>query len=225
MPQQINLCTPILLPQKQPFAANTMVMALAAFLVLGGGLCAYWVLSLNSSSQSLQTNLNSLDKDRESLVTAMKSQQANTGAKAGDLNQDVELLQAQLVQRERLLTEMRRGLLLEGQGHAARLRLVAETIPSQVWVTELVADENQMEVRGYTLVPSALNDWVARLAVNPVLEGQTLSAIKVERVNTPAPTTDTPGVSASGGNAMPAWSFTLISARTNAPVMVPRGKS
>ena len=217
MPQQINLCTPMLLPQKRPFAANTMVMALAAFLIVGGGLCAYWVSSLNSSSQSLQTNLNSLNRDRESLVAVIKSQQAVTGGKV-DPNQEVEQLQAQLLQRERLLTEMRRGLLIEGQGHAARLRLVAETIPSQVWVTDLVADEYQMEVRGYTFVPSALNDWVARLAINPVLEGQTLSAINVARVNTPAPSTTT-----GGENALPAWSFTLVSARSNPPVMLPGG--
>jgi Tfp pilus assembly protein PilN len=225
MPQQINLCTPMLLPQKRPFAANTMVMALAAFLIVGGGLCAYWVSSLNSSSQSLQTNLNSLNRDRESLVAVIKSQQAVTGGKVVDPNLEMELLQAQLVQRERLLTEMRRGLLIEGQGHAARLRLVAETIPSQVWVTELVADEYQMEVRGYTFVPSALNDWVARLAINPVLEGQTLSAINVARVNTPAPNTAVSSATAGDGNAPPAWSFTLVSARSNPPVMLPGGKS
>lgn len=225
MPQQINLCTPMLLPQKRPFEANTMVMALAAFLIVGGGLCAYWVSSLNSSSQSLQNNLDSLNKDRESLVAVIKSQQAVTGGKVVDPSQDVELLQVQLVQRERLLTEMRRGLLMEGQGQSARLRLVAETIPSQVWVTELVADENQMEVRGYTFVPSALNDWVARLAVNPVLEGQTLSAIHVARVNTPATNAAAPSVTAGGGNVPPTWSFTLVSARSNAPVMSPGGKS
>ena len=68
----------------------------------------------------------------------------------------------------------------------------------------MAGDANQMEVSGFTQEPAALNDWVARLALHPVLTGQQLSRVKVERV-APAP----------GGRAL--WSFSLVSTAVRAP--------
>ena len=57
MPQQINLCTPILLAQKRYFSAQTMLQAVAVFVVLGGALCMYWVSSLNAASGGFKKTL------------------------------------------------------------------------------------------------------------------------------------------------------------------------
>ena len=54
MPQQINLCTPLLLAPKRYFSAQTMALALAVFLVLGGAMCGAWVWNLNHSTAGLQ---------------------------------------------------------------------------------------------------------------------------------------------------------------------------
>lgn len=225
MPQQINLCTPILLTQKRYFSANTMALSTGVFVLLGGALFAFWVWSLSSSSNELQLTLNAYAKERESLQVSIKSQQVSMGPGATSLTKDLKSVRAQMEQRERLLVELHRGLLHEGQGHAARLRLVAQTIPPKVWVTELLADENQMEVRGYTLEPAALNDWVARLALNPVLQGQTLSAIKVERVSAEAPSVanvpNMPNVQANAARQSPTWAFTLVSAVTSSSLAAP----
>lgn len=52
------------------------------------------------------------------------------------------------------LAELSRGsFLADGQGHAARLQLVAASIPAQVWVTDVKADELQLDISGFTLEP------------------------------------------------------------------------
>jgi Tfp pilus assembly protein PilN len=101
-----------------------------------------------------------------------------------------------------LFEELQRGLFRRGWGHAARLELLARSIPAQVWVTEVKADDVQLDVSGFTLEPAALNDWVAKLAASPLLQGQKLTTVKVE---------NTSAVAGKAG-ARPTWSFNLVSA-------------
>jgi len=122
--------------------------------------------------------------------------------------------QAELVQREQLLAELKRGLLREGQGHAARLQLVAQSIPPQAWVTAIRAEELRMELSGYTLEPAALNGWMERLARSPLLEGQRLSVVKVERVAADGRASGVvPTAVAARAATAPLWSYTLVTAQ------------
>lgn len=205
MPQQINLCTPILLTQKRYFSAQTMVQALAVFVLLGGGLCAYWVWSLNVASEGFRKTLATQSRELESLQAAIKQGKAGAAPVEAALMQDLQGRRAELLQREKLMQALQRGLFPPGWGHAARLQLVAQSIPAQVWVTEVKADDGQLDVSGFTLDPSALNEWVARLAASPLLQGQTLSTVKVENVSATM-------MKAVSGAPRPVWSFSLVSA-------------
>lgn len=210
MAQQINLCTPILLTQKRYFSAQTMVQALAIFVVLGGGLCAYWVWSLNAASEGFTKTLATQSRELESLQSAIRQGAAGVGPAEAVLTQDLQGRRTELLQREKLLEELQRGLFRPGWGHAARLQLVAQSIPPPVWVTEVKADENQLEVSGFTLEPAALNDWVGKLAASPLLKGQKLSTVKVENASVamikPAASSAVPSVPRT------MWSFSLVSA-------------
>ena len=73
-----------------------------------------------------------------------------------------------------------------------------------------------MEVVGFTQEPAALNDWVARLAQSPLLQGQQLARIKVERVVAP-PT-------ASAVQARLPWAFTLASRLPSSAGAAPGGQ-
>ena len=117
------------------------------------------------------------------------------------MGQELAGARAQLLERQNTVAELRRGFMAPGQGQSARLQLVAQTIPAQAWVTEVRADAAQLEVRGFTQEPVALNDWVAKLAQSPLLRGQQLAKVKVERANAPA-----------------LWSFTLASELPRAAV-------
>jgi Tfp pilus assembly protein PilN len=218
MAQQINLCTPILLTQKRYFSAQTMVQALAVFVILGSSLCGYWVWSLNAASEGFRKTLATQARELESLQTAIKLGKAGNGPLETALAQQLQGHKLDLQQRQSLMEALQHGLFRPGWGHAARLQLVAKSIPPQVWVIELKADENQLELTGFTLEPAALNDWLGQLAASALLEGQKLSTVKVEHasaavlkaladVSAPGPTASSPA-----STARPMWSFSLVSA-------------
>ena len=223
MPQQINLCTPILLTQKRYFSAQNMVQALAVFVVLGGGLCAYWTWSLNAASEGFKKTVATQGKELESLQAAIRQSKAGLGPVESALAKELQAGRAELLQRERLYDELQRGLFQPGWGHSARLQLLAQSIPTSVWVTEINTDANQLEVSGFTLEPAALNDWVRKLGASPLLLGQKLSTVRVESTSAAIAKTGagtavaTPPQSAASSAAQvraapPMWSFSLVSA-------------
>lgn len=205
MPQQINLCTPILLTQKRYFSAQAMLQALAVFVVLGGGLCAYWVWSLNVASDGFKKTLDAQTHELESLQSAITQGKAGAAPADANLAKDIQSRRTELAQREKLLQELQRGLSKPGWGHAARLELLAQTIPAPVWVTEVKADDTQLEVTGFTLEPAALSDWVNKLGASPLLAGQKLTTVRVEN----ASVTATKAVIGTPATALPVTSYGL----------------
>lgn len=183
MAQQINLCKPILLTQKRYFSALAMVQALALFVILGAGLCAYWVWNLNVASDGFKETLATQARELEALQAAIKQGKLGTGSLETTLTKELPGQKTQLQQRQSLMEELQRGLFRPGWGHAARLQLVAQSIPAQVWVTDLQADDTQLELSGFTLEPAALNDWMSKLAASPLLAGQKLSTVKVQNAS------------------------------------------
>ncbi|MES2878130.1 MAG: PilN domain-containing protein [Pseudomonadota bacterium] len=220
MPQQINLCTPILLTQRRYFSAQTMVQALAILAVVGGGLLTYWVWSLNSASQGFKKTLALQSHELEGLEAALKQGKAGAGSAEAALTQELQGRRTELLQREKLLKELQEGLFRPGWGHSVRLQLVAQSIPPLVWVTEVKANDAQLEVSGFTLNPAALNDWVARLAASELLKEQKLATVKVENASAAmtkagmdAAVLALPAASSAMASApRPMWKFNLVSA-------------
>jgi len=222
MPQQINLCTPILLAQKRYFSAQTMLQAVAVFVVLGGALCVYWVSSLNAANADFKKTLDAQAPELASLQAAVAAGKVSAGTGEAALEQELQAARAERTQRQAVLEELHRGIVKEGHGHAARLQLVASSIPAQVWVTDVKADESQLDVSGFTLEPAALNEWVAKLAASPLLRGQHLAAVRVEKVKAdPAATNSATQTGTANQVALtarrPLWSFSLVNALATVP--------
>lgn len=213
MTQQINLCTPLFLTQKRYFSAQTMASALGVFVLLGGALSGYWSWTLKTLSEGYQQSVTANQREIERLRAAIKLNKDNAAPADAALVAEVQARQVELEQRELLLAELKRGLLREGYGHAARLQLVARTIPPQAWVTAIVADDLRLELSGYTLEPAALNGWVAKLAESPLLQSQQLSVVKVERVVTDGRSAGAPVPSVlARASGVPVWAYTLVTA-------------
>jgi Tfp pilus assembly protein PilN len=226
MPQQINLCLPILRKQKTSFSAQTLLQALAAVLVVGGLLGAAWVWNLNQVSDSLKLTLASQTQELAAMQAAIEKNQAGSVPALAAAQQVLAQQRNLLAQRQLALTALQQGRAEPGLGHAARLKLVAQTVAPQAWVTQLRADDSQLEVSGYTLEPAVLTDWVSRLAQSPLLKGQSLSTVTVERVKAdavvPAGALDRQSVAAKdttvskdgaskASSSLPRWSYTLLS--------------
>jgi len=197
-----------------------MLQAVAVFLVLGGLLCAFWVTSLNSASAGFKVTLDAQAPEMAGLQAAVAANKVEAGSAEAALEQQLQSARAERAQRQAILAELSRGSVKDGQGHAARLQLVAASIPAQVWVTDVKADELQLDISGFTLEPAALNAWVAKLSASPLLQGQHLAAVKVEKVKIDPAWVST---STQTGTATqvalvarrPLWSFSLVNAATN----------
>ena len=214
MPQQINLCTPILLTQKRYFSAQTMAIGLGVFLVLGAALCGAWVWNLDRASESFEQSLKSHAVELISLKAAIQSSQASAAPVDPALLTLLAERRNAVVQREMLKEALNEGMFRPGWGHSDRLSWVATSIPAPVWITEVRMDGTRFEVSGFTLEPAALNDWVDKLSISPLMQGLKLATVKVQ--NATAATPVVPGSPASAASAPPAlarpvWSFNLVS--------------
>ena len=207
MPQQINLCTPILLAQKRYFSAATMAVSLGVFLLLGGALCAIWVWNLQSASRGYNGAIDTQAREIESLQAAIVRSRANAAPVDPALQQNIKDTQTALATRQNLLLALQTGLLVPGFAHSDRLRWVASSIPEPVWVTRVAMEDGRFDVVGFTLEPSALNEWVAKLSASPLMHNLRLSNVKIESTSLTASTADRPVV-----NGQPAWAFNLESA-------------
>jgi len=216
MPQQVNLYLPILRKQKDRFAAQTLVLALAVILFTGGALMAAWVWNLRHATDSLKLTLATQTKELDDLRAALELAKSSSDPVDAAMTQEVKQRKLALEQRQNVLAALSQGLFQPGRGHAARLQLVAQTIPAVAWVTRLKTDEQLLEITGFTLEPAALNDWVSRLAASSLLQGQTLSTVHVESVK-PGGTPTAPAASAPASQAAQ-WSFNLLS-RVAVPVV------
>lgn len=210
MAQQINLCTSMFITEERHFSAATLAQSLGVLVLFGALLSGGWVWSLDTLGKGYQQTVLSNQKEVARLQAAIAVNKANAGPADAALVQEVEARKKELLQRQQLLAEMRRGLVREGWGHSARLQLVAQTIPSQAWVTGIRAEDQRLELSGYTLDPAALNGWMERLSTSPLLEGQQLAVVKVDRVPRETPGAVSAASRVAGGATL--WSYTLVTA-------------
>jgi Tfp pilus assembly protein PilN len=212
MPQQINLCTAVLTPQRQRFQAQSLLTILLLSLLVLAALGSFWLWSLEGSSQTYRQTLDAQTSEIKSLQAVIQSSRAAAGPADPALMRNVQEQQARVQERESLLQLARQGLFKAGEGHSDRLRLLAQSIPADAWITSLKADAQSLEISGFALTPESLNEWVARLGQQPLMRGQKLSAVTLNYVAQSA---------ASGLQAKPMWSFSLQSVESLAQATGP----
>jgi Tfp pilus assembly protein PilN len=218
MPQQINLCTAVLTPQRQRFQAQALLGILAVCLVATGALGAFWLWSLEGSAQTYRQTLDAQATEIKNLQAVIQSSRAAAGPVDPALLRQLQDQRARVQEREKLLQLARQGLFKAGEGHSDRLRLLAQSIPADAWVTSLKADSSSFEVAGFALEPAALNDWVVRLGQHPLMHGLKLNAVNVKYV---AEVVAAGAAGPSASRAKPMWTFNLVSAEPAAPVAAP----
>lgn len=218
MAQQINLCTPILLTQKKYFSAHTMAASWGVFVLLGSLLLAVWTWNLRSAAAQYQATMAVQARDMANLQAALARSKAMAQPVDAALGQQLEARKQQLAQRQALLAALQEGGQEPGNAYSDRLRFIANTVPAPVWITGVGLASGKFQVTGYTLEPAVLNDWVARMATHPLLQGLQLSDVQVQSVAAARP----PVVPAAGTAAQPTpaswqgralWSFALVNTR------------
>jgi len=217
MPQQINLLTPILLAPKRYFSALTLVQA-AGLLVAAGLVAMLWLQQRDRSAErEHQALLAQYATERQALVVARAALPAATDPAAAQ--QQLLPLVTGNAERKALLQALGAGG-TAGSRHSELLALIARTLPESTWLSELRYSPGRVELIGGTLDTGVLRPWFGQLSAHPLLAGQELSALRVERLGSPAVETgSTPLLPRDGPLAtagVPVWAFRVVSAPAQA---------
>ncbi len=197
MAHQINLYSPILLEPRRHFSAAAMAVSLA-LLAFGLAALAGWTWWRTDRLQADLASATPLhERERAALQAALGAGAKALPADTAALEQELAREQAARDQRRQRLAELGRGLAGDGQLPSSLLLLLAQTVPSPVWLDEVQYGDGRLEIRGHTLQTEALRPWIAALARSPFAAGQTLALLSVERAG------------ATSAGAAPAWSFRI----------------
>lgn len=207
MAQQINLHRPILLKPKLLFSAKAIVQAAAIFTIAVVLACVWVSARVKAFKQDSLAIEKRYTQERDQLLAALALRPAS-GTDVNALQQQLKSMQDALDQQRLSFKDMNLGRTIGGRSHSAVLRLVADTVPPPVWVTDVKVSIERLEITGMTLEPGALQAWSKRLSAHPLLQGQRLAAVRVERSPWQAPAATTGGPSAAAPRE--AWSFTLV---------------
>ena len=195
MPQQINIITPTFLTKKRYLPAYTLFQISVLLMLCGGGLYSYWIWKIDAETNELKKT--SLLKLRElETIQASIKQNGLKGTATGTALAQLQNQRAELLRIEKIIGILQHGATRLEYGHAARLELLAQTIPADVWITQLFDRERRLEIVGLTLEPASVETWIRKLVKNPIFKSQTLQAVKVDSVADGLRTT-----------ARPMWSF------------------
>lgn len=224
MAQQVNLLTPILLAPRRHFSALALLQATLVMLA-AGVVAALWLHRQDRLAQQAHAALLAdYATQRQQLIVARAGLPASQDAPA--LLRRAQELEAGNLEREALLGSLRAGgSPRAGHTHSDLLALVARTLPESAWVSELRHAAGLVEIAGGTLDTAVLRPWLSQLAAHPLLAGQALTQLRVERMGAreaePGRAALLPPDAALARSPLPVWSFRVAS--TPAPAATASG--
>lgn len=204
MPQQINIFTPVLATQNRYFSANRLVQVLTIVIFFSSGIYSYLIWEMGIATRELKNTFSLKAQELDRLHLAIKKDQQTRAS--GTVFVQAQSQRTELLRLEKIVNALQQGLSHNGQGHASRLELLSQTIPANVWITQISDEEGQIQISGLTFNPVLLKMWIDELAKNPLLEGSVLQTVKVESVRGESPAV-----------IRPTWSFSF-SIAINKPV-------
>lgn len=224
MPQQINLLTPILLAPRRYFSA-LMLLEASGLLLAAGLVAALWLQQRDRQAEAgHQALLARYAAERQALTVARAALPAPLDAAA--VQQQLLPLEAGNAERRTLLQNLGAGSGQAGQRHSDLLALVARSLPEAAWLGELRYAPGRLELSGGTLDTAVLKPWLAELTTHPLLAGQALTALRVERLGAPGTeASPNPLLARSSPLAtvgLPVWTFRVVSAPAT-PASAPAG--
>ncbi|MBI4997213.1 MAG: hypothetical protein HZC22_10010 [Rhodocyclales bacterium] len=206
MTHYINLYDPALLRRREWLSAANLVFAVAAVFVL----MLLWGAWARIDSAALADRVATLD----GRLKAAREESVALGSQLAARRADPKLEQAIAAQRELLgvrrniLVALGQGIATAATGHADYLRGLARQSVANLWLTGFAVSPGgtRMEIRGRTLDPALLPEYIRRLNAEPAFRGRHFAALTVG-VPEPAPRAG----AAAGAALPPPWhEFALV---------------
>jgi hypothetical protein len=180
MRQQINLYQPIFSEARGAFAAKHA--ALLALLIIAG-LAAY---SWNEQRQvaQLQAQLAALQAQQDERQALLEQEgQSAANETPEQLDARVKRLEAQVVERTRAVHILQSGGAGQTTGFADRMEALARRHVDGLWLDQMILSgtNGAMTLRGSTLDPGVVPEYLRSLAAEPALSGARFDDFVIER--------------------------------------------
>lgn len=191
--RQINLFNPALIPAREIFSAR-LIVGWVLVAVVAMTAVAWWaVIETRSVSQEVSTQAaRQIEAKARTVPISIPGEEFLTPEQAAAREQTLRRQQSLLETRRALRDTLKRGTASATSGPSALMRLIATSVPPQVWLTEVRVAGSQFEVSGKTLDPFAVNVWLDRLRASGQLVEKPLPVMRVERIETNAPAMTAP---------------------------------
>jgi len=187
MTHYINLYDPALLRHRQWLTAANLLFALAMVFVVMLGWGAWARIEAAGLAEQVAALDGRLQAARAESV-ALEGQLSNRKADP-KLELDLAAMKELLGVRQEILATLGQEAGPQMTGHADYLRGLARQSVANLWLTgfSVGPDGTRMEIRGRTLDPALLPEYIRRLNAEPAFRGHRFAALSVGQPTAPAP--------------------------------------
>jgi len=180
MRQQINLYQPIFTETRSGFSAQPVALGL---IVLLAALGAY---SWNQHRQAtqLETQLSQIQAQQSELQAALEQEGQSTANETPEqLDARVKQLDAQVTERSRAVQILKSGAAGQTTGFASRMEALARRQIDGLWLDQMILSgiNGGMTLRGATIDPDVVPQYLRSLAAEPALAGTRFDDFIIER--------------------------------------------
>ena len=186
--RQINLYNATLIPTRELFSARLILWWVVIALLAMAAVARFAYVETQSVSREVTLNagrqaaekarIASPSIDGEVLPTPQQVAALETALRSQQM-----LLNTKRIARDTL----RHGAAFEKGGSSALMRLFAESVPPQAWLTEIRSSGPRIEFSGKTLDPLAVNALVVQLNASGYLAAGHVPVIRIERMEPAVP--------------------------------------
>jgi hypothetical protein len=209
MSRHINLYDPALLRQREWFTAANLSAVAAMLLVI----VVAWGAWVRSQAADLEAQAAALGVE----VKSLQEQSVVIGGQLAGRKPDPKLerelvaLRGRLGTRSQIAEKLSEGLAPQSGGYADYLRGLARQTPSGLWLTgfSVGAGGQGMEIRGRTLDPALLPEYIRRLNAEKAFQGRSFAALQVSV----APVVPVAAGAAATAPTLPYHEFSLVPAK------------
>jgi hypothetical protein len=202
MTHHINLYDPALLRRREWLTAANLAFTVAIILVVmlfWGSWVRIDGAGLAEQVTAQESRLKAAREESIALAGQLASRRVDP-----KLELDIAAMQELLGVRQNILAALGQGDSPSAAGHADYLRGLSRQSIANVWLTgfSIGPDGSHMEIRGRTLDPALLPEYIRRLSAEPAFRGRRFASLNM------AATEATP---ASGAASTPPWlDFALV---------------
>lgn len=200
MSQQINLYNPQFAPQAKPFAARTMAICLALFVLVVVAQYGFVRHQARGLDRALRDADAALATQRQQVTRLTGELAAIGGGKA--LSDELARTEARLAARRDLLAGMTTGISAGADGYSSLMGALARRTAHGIWITGLSVNEsNAVSIRGRLLGAALMPAYLDGLTAEAAFRGRSVTELKVASRGEPQPAAKAPAPSSASAPA------------------------